>query len=410
MKRLVVDALLFFALPLFLVRNAQLFLAEQSFQQAERLSQEEKEPEALARYARAADIVPECAQYQRALGRSGLRLYQARPRNLVPLYAARQAYKRVLQLDRVYPYDRFEMGEVLEAMGASGVPDLPDPEPYLQQAVATDPTNPLFLAGLLTWQVRHGQKDQARRLLVRAAISGPPAIRLFGPDLLPTHEERVKFAAELGRHPAANLEYANYLIGVKEPELAGPQAALAAALIRQQPESAPGLAQILIALDEPEQAEAVLEKAFTVAPQYLFLAQAWAQLRLRQKDLPGAIAVYQRALRANPKAPELNLALAQLYRQTGQDQLALRHYDRVLEANRANARQRKDIYVAQGEIKRKQGDLRGALVEYKKALELSPQDASLDEKVRHLQVQLEYQGLNGQNPPAGNKGILPSPR
>jgi tetratricopeptide (TPR) repeat protein len=219
MKRIALDALILFALPLFLVRQVQLFQAESSYQQAEQLSQEKKEDQAFTLYRRAAGIAPERALYQRGLGRSGLRLYQAQPRELIPLYQARKAYQRALQLDRVYPYDRFDMGEVLEALQSSGVPDLPDPEPYLQQAVATDPTNPLFLAGLMTWQLRHGQKDQARSLFVRAAISGPASIHFFGLSLLPTHEDRVKFAEELGRHPAANLAYAQYLTGAKEPEI-----------------------------------------------------------------------------------------------------------------------------------------------------------------------------------------------
>jgi len=398
MKRIALDALILFALPLFLVRQVQLFQAESSYQQAEQLSREQKEDQAFALYRRAAGIAPERALYQRGLGRSGLRLYQAQPRELIPLYQARKAYQRALQLDRVYPYDRFDMGEVLEALQSSGVPALPDPEPFLQQAVATDPTNPLFLAGLMTWQLRHGQKDQARSLFARAAISAPAAIGLFAPSFLPTHEDRVKFAEELGRHPAANLAYAQYLIGAKEPELAKPQEALAAALIPQQPEAASKLAQILIALNETEQAKQVLAQAFATQPQSLFLAQSWAQLFISQKDFPGAIAVYQQALRENPGAAELYLALAQLYRQTGQDDLALDFFDRVLETKPATAQQRKEIFVAEGEIKLKQGDLQGALVEYQKALEITPNDRQLEPKIKRLQVQLEFQGPGRENP------------
>jgi tetratricopeptide (TPR) repeat protein len=392
MKRIVLDALILFALPLFVARQVQLFQAERSFQQAERLSQEKKEDQAFARYQRAAEIAPDHAAYQRGLGRSGLKLYQRQPRDLFPLFQAKRAFERLFQLDLVYPYDRFEMGEVLEALRGSGVPDQPDPEPYLQRAVATDPTNPLFLAGLMTWQLRHGQREQARRLFVRAAIAGPGAIQFFGPALLPAHEDRIKFAEELGRHPAANLAYTQYLIEAKEPELAKPQAELAAALIQEQPDIALKLAQIMTALKETEQADQVLAQAFAIAPQYLFLAQTRAELLVRQKDLTGAIAVCEKALRANPRAAGLHQDLAQIYLQAGQDDLALKHFDLALETNQADAQRRKYILVKEGEIKLKQGDLQGALVEYRKALEITPGDPQLDQKIKRIQVQLELEG------------------
>ena len=123
-----------------------------------------------------------------------------------------------------------------------------------------------------------------------------------------------------------------------------------------------------------------------------------AQLLIREKDLPGAIAVYQRALRLNPWIWHLHLGLAQVYRQTGQDAQALDQFDAVLEFRLVNAQQRKVIFVAEGEIKLKQGDLPGALVEFQKALELTPADAPLDEKIKRLQVQIEYQGQTEKKP------------
>jgi hypothetical protein len=62
------------------------------------------------------------------------------------------------------------------------------------------------------------QPDPQSGALTRLSYDHQPSNRLI------SQGPRVKFAAELGRHPAANLEYANYLIGVKEPELAGPKA------------------------------------------------------------------------------------------------------------------------------------------------------------------------------------------
>ena len=398
MKRVALDALILFALPLFLVRNVQLFQAELTFHQAQQLSQEHQEDQAFPLFARAAAMAPGHAEYQRAVGRSALRLFDLRPHDLAPLYRARQAYERVLKEDAAYPYDRFELGEVLEALRSAGVPDLPDPEPYLQQALAIDPTNPLFLSGLMTWQTRHGRKIEARRLFLQAAISGPPSIRLFGPALLTTHEERLQFALELGRHPDSNFEYGLFLAQVKEPELAKQQLTLAQNLIQVHPERAPSLAKALAALGETKPAEEVLAQAFARNPQYVFVGEAWAQLLIQQKDLPGAIAVYQRALRLNPKAWQFNLSLARLYSQTGQNAQALDQFDAVLEANQANTQQRQEIFVAQGEIKLKQGDLRGAMSEFEKALEISPNDSLLDKRIKQLKVQIEYQGQNQPTP------------
>ena len=108
----------------------------------------------------------------------------------------------------------------------------------------------------------------------------------------------------------------------------------------------------------------------------------------REKDFNGAIDLYKNALKANPDQWILNLNIGRLARQVGDDDQALRYYTLALESNQANNQQKKEIFTARAAIKYKRGNLKGALVEYEKALEFAPKDPKISYSIKRLRVEL----------------------
>jgi tetratricopeptide (TPR) repeat protein len=393
MRKISIDGLILVAVLLFAVRNMQLFHADLYYQRGERQSREKRFDQALRHYEQASAILTERAQYQRARGRTCLKLYHSQSGNLRHLYMAYHAFQQVLKLDAVYPYGWSEMGMVLQAFQEAGVSDKPSPEPYFERAHKIDPTNPLFLIRLIKWYLKQSRLDEAKKLFSLLVISYPDAIKLFGKKLLQSKEDLIKFANQLGNDPDTNLQYARLLLRMNYPELAEAQLERISPSDRLRPDLAVGMASIKVALDQHDEAKQMLVRAFEAAPHELAIARYWARILVKEKDLTGAIEVYQKALKANPGNWELNLSIAQLAQKTGQDELALENYAQALDSKQASARVEKGIYTERAAIKLKQGDLRGALMEYEKALQIEPGDAKLANKVKRLRVKLKYQNL-----------------
>jgi len=397
MRKLVVDALIMLVLPLFLVRNLQTLEAEWFYQQGEKLTSAKKYDQALPRYEQAVAILPERAMYQRAVARNCLKLYNPQRRDLRPLYRAWKALQQLQGTEAVYPYDWFEMGEVLDLFRQAGITGLPDPEAYFRRAWEMDSTNPRFLAGWIHWLSRQGKNQEARDLLPVLIISAPKAIKVFGDKLLLTPSDRAWLSHELLSYPLPNLEYARYLVQHQEGVLAETQIQAIPEPEQLRPSIAYQLGNLWVALNHPDRALLVFSRAFKANPHNLTLARSWAELLARQKDFPAAMAVYQQALRQNPSAGDLNLNLARLARSAGQRDLALQYFSKALESKRVTTAQQREIYLALAEIKIQKKNLQGALAEYQKALELKPSDSALAEKIKRLRVQLEYQ--SGKSPP-----------
>ncbi len=396
MKRLIIDGLIILAVLGFAARNIQLFLADLHYQKGEKLldrkSFDRSKPleQPLFHYERASAILPERAQYQRAMGRTCLKLYHSGSGNLRHLYMAYHAFQQVLKLDAVYPYGWSEMGMVLQALKEAGVSDRPSPEHYFTRAVEIDPTNPLFLIRLIKWRLKQSQPDQARKLLSRLLISYPKALKLFGKKLLQSEQDLIKFADHLGNHPDANLQYAYYLLRRNYPDMAEAQMERISESDRLRPDIVLRMAKIKVAMDKHEEARQMLAQAFEAAPHESGIARYLARILAKEKDLNGAIEVLKRALTASPGQWELNLSIARLAQKAGQDELALENYTQVLDSKQANASIEKEIYTERADIRLKQGNLRQALVECEKALKITPGDAKLANKVKRLRVELEY--------------------
>jgi tetratricopeptide (TPR) repeat protein len=389
MRKVITDAFIALFFLAFSAWNVQLFIAEAHYLAGERELRDKRHAQALERFQLAAQTLPERSQYQRAIGTTSILLYEIGSGDLSPLYKGHHAYKLALELDPLYPYGWYEMGDVLQLLEDAGAEDMPSSESYYRRAVEIDPTNPKFLFGMFKWSLRHGRIDLAFSMFVRMAKAYPRTINHFGLRVLKTERDLDRMTREVDDDLEANLEYVKFLYKQGRLERAQAQLERIPASYRLLPEAMALRAEILFARNEPEQGKAVLIKALEKWPGHFYLSNHLARALARENDFKGAIETYNKARAANPERWDLDLQIARLAKKDGQDDLAIELYSRILDSRWGNAWIRREGYVSRGAIKHKRGDLAGALAEYEKALGVMPKDKGVIRAIKRIKAEME---------------------
>lgn len=392
MKKIVTDWMIILSVLFFSYRNVQLFRADLHYQRGEKQTGSEMFAEALIEYDRARQILPARAQYQRAVGRTCAKLYKDNDneKNLRLLYKAYHAYDRVMISDPFYPYGWFEMGSVLLDLQSAGVRDMPSAGPYFERAVELDPTNPRFLSGWISWNIQKGRKELAWEAFLRLAVSYPGGIKWFDDELLLTDQDLLRFGREIGDSPRAGPGYVRYLIGIKRYDLAYEQFLRIPESDRSQVQVVLLEADILFGQGQKDRAKRILTEKLNESADNITIINSLCRILADEKDFAGAIAIYQKALLADPGKWEYNLDIARLALQDKDNDLAGKHYTQALASGKADKLLKKEIYCALAEIKRKRGDLKGAMADFKKALNVAPKDTQIIYSIKRLDVEIEF--------------------
>lgn len=394
MKRLALDFLSLSLLVFFGGYSLLLFSAERAFQEGEKAAQNDRLPQALSAYMRAADLFPFRAEYHRAVGRTSMTLHQPGGRSFRKLYQALSAYERVVELDPQYPYGWFELGQVLVRFQKEGKP-VRSPGPYLRRAVEIDPKNPKFLAGWLEWLWESGKREEAWPVFLALVRSAPETVVEFGPQLLAAAESRELFRREISNQPLALIEYARFLLGSGEAELAFRELSRIPGRERTKSDIAMLMAEILVQLGKKAEAEKTLAEARGRDPRNVSLLTRLARLKAEEGELRAAIVLYKQALSLHPDQWLLNMEIARLALRAGEDDEAFAYYTAALDSGYTNTPLKMEILLARAQIQERRGNLRAALGEYEKALEIDPADKKLARAVELLQTRIKLEEGSG---------------
>jgi tetratricopeptide (TPR) repeat protein len=346
-------------------------------------------PQAVAEYEAAREMLPMCADYQRAAGQASLDQYTAAAsageRDLRSLYRAQDAQQKARDADPRYPYHDFELGLVLFTMRKAGLDGQPSPEPAFARALALDPGNPRFLAGWVRWESSQGHADAAWSSFVKLALLHPKVIPEFAPEMLHGDTDYERFGRDLGDAVEANLNFAAYLLKVQRPDLAEERIAHVPPEAWSEENVAWGVSNILIARDRNEDAQRVLYQAVAKAPSNLNLWYLLGRVLVNDRKFPDAVKAYQRALSVHPGYLPFMLDLARAAESAGQPEVALQSYRAALNHGDLNLAQKKAIFLRIGEILGTRGDVAGALGAYRQARELDPDNHEIGLKIEVLE-------------------------
>ena len=399
MRRTMIDVAIALAVIALVWWNAVIFRAEYHYQKGLAERGKNRSESALRQFELAAQILPQRAEYQRTLGQESFRLYRPGQGNLRLLYQAHDAYQQVLKDDPQYPYGWFEMGKVLEEFSNAKVSGLPSPDAYFQRAVLIDPTNPRFLAGRLQWELNQGKNpEQCWALFQELMKSYPQAITKFGGVMLKTDQDVIRLRQAMGSDNQANLAIAQFLFKTGRNDLAFKQLEQISGPDSQDPRAAALRAELLTAQGQTDLAKKTLREALAQHPNDLALVHPLFALLKKEGDWKAAIAVGERAFQAHPLSWDLPLANARLAREKGQMELALKFYQEALDTGKALPAYRREALLFRAEARRNKGDLGGALADYEKCLQITPDDQKIIMAIKTIGVQREYDRDREKNP------------
>jgi tetratricopeptide (TPR) repeat protein len=391
MKNFLLSALVTAGLLSYLGVLSWSWAAERHYQRGEDFERAGELARAGTEFEAARELLPTCADYQRAAGRVSLAQWGTTAesgRDLRLLFQAKDAQQKARAADPLYPYHDFELGLVLFTMRRAGLDHQPSPEPYFRRALELDPGNPRFMAGWIRWESSQGKAEAAWSDFVKLVRLHPAVIRDFGPDMLRDDRDYERFGADLGRDPRANLEYAAYLYERKQYALAEKRIRLIPASSWSDEAAAGIVARVMIVQGHPEEAEQTLREAVVKAPDNLNLWTTLGPLLIRREKFPDAVEIYQRALHYHPGYQSFLLGLADAAEKAGQPELALENYRRAINLGGLGPPQRKKVFTRMAEIHEGQGSLEAALGAYRQAQELDPDDRELALKIDVLTFQL----------------------
>jgi cytochrome c-type biogenesis protein CcmH/NrfG len=114
--------------------------------------------------------------------------------------------------------------------------------------------------------------------------------------------------------------------------------------------------------------------------------QAMAHELGRERDVPGAIANFRKAIAADPKLPGIHFELAEALRASSDLKLRAEAEQEYKVAVDANSRDEKSLSRL-GDIAVEKDDFDGAVVYYKRALALVPDDADATLGLAHVYIE-----------------------
>lgn len=236
-------------------------------------------------------------------------------------------------------------------------------EPLLERTVATQPVPKLKgLLGLA--QRRNGQAEAARATLSEAFPS-----LLQGQDgfVREVGLELIELDSAAGDLPAA--------------------AAVAAQLKAKLPED-PGVLYAAYRINTDLANEAMLQLSLA-APKSAQMHRAMAHELSRERDLAGAIANYREAIAADPKMTGLHFELAEVLRQSPDPKLkaeAEEQYQLAVQGDPSNVQ----ALTRLGDDAAGRADHDAAIVLYRSALKVSPQDVNANVGLAHELVETNH--------------------
>ena len=391
MRKLAVDGLIVLGFVALSLQASHQWRAEYLFQRGESLGREKKWDLALIEYQSAAAIEPDRCEVYRALGYAGLQSYDPGSRNLRPLYQAESAFRASTELVPMSPYGWYDLAEALFRLRQEGATGLPLPEKFFRRALELDPLNPLFLDGLLRWQLGNGRRAEAWETFLALIDSDPAAVGGYGDSLLRSPREVRRLAAAIGTDAEKNLQLARVLYRRNDFELASELLQKLPDQVRLRPELASLLAAVLRRQDRLDQAEVVLTRAWARNPDSLIIARDLGPVLIQQKKSRAAMALYRTVIARNPENWELMLEAANAARQAGEYPLAGKWYQRALDSGTLKERPWLDAILGLAEVQYREGDPRAALASYQKALEFDPGNEEVARRIERLEIEIDRQ-------------------
>jgi len=108
------DAAVILLLVFLLIHNVNIMRSEILIQKAKALNEKGLLDEGSTSFKKASEIFPWSSSYHRQCGKSALKLYRTNSDNVSMLYMAQHSFQKSLELNSVYPYHWFELGETYE--------------------------------------------------------------------------------------------------------------------------------------------------------------------------------------------------------------------------------------------------------------------------------------------------------
>jgi len=389
MRKYLTDLVILVLLGGFSFMNLRFMRADLNHRRGEQKMEKGLVSEALEHFESAIELAPHCSRYHRSAGLASLAMYQRGSGNLRPLYRARYACQRALSENEIYPYHWHETGKVEWELSMAGEDVEHSPGMYFEKAVEIDPANYRFLSSLVAWRLAQGDREGAWPPFVELVKSYPEALGIYGPYLIKNDGdlERIKKAAE--ERPLLVFELSRFLLSRGAKEQARRTFETAASSLQRAGIHPVTLADFLAELDMREEAVQTLLRVIKSDWQSSYsehLIFKVCDLLGSQGEHERTMELLQEALEHDPKKWRLSYHLAVLARNRDKDELALQAYDHTLKYNTWNLGLRKKIIKAKAEIKLENGDLEGALEEYKLYLRLEPDDKKIARKVQRLEL------------------------
>jgi tetratricopeptide (TPR) repeat protein len=289
------------------------------------------------------------------------------------------------------PYGWYDLGQALFRLRQEGATGLPLPEKFFRRALELDPLNPLFLDGLLRWQLANGMRAEAWETFLALIDSDPAAVGGYGDSLLRSPREVRRLAAAIGNDAEKNLQLARVLYRRKDFELASELLQKLPDQVRLQPEIASLLAAVLRLQDRLDQAEVVLTQARAQNPDNLTIMRDLGPVLIKRKKVSAAMALYRTVIAQNPEDWGLVLEAANAASRAGEYPLAAEWYRRALDSGDLKEKPWLDAILGLAEVQYRKGDLRAALASYQKALEFDPGNKEVAHLIERLELEIDRQ-------------------
>jgi tetratricopeptide (TPR) repeat protein len=391
MKKVLAAGLIVTGFAAYVFINVTAFLAERAYLRGEKREKAGDRESALLYYQKAQSLVPARAEYQRAVCRVSLSLYQPGTSSRRPLHQAKDACARAVEANPAYPYHWLELGQVLSAMEKAGIKGQPSPEPFLLRAREIDPDNPRFLAGWLQWEIQRGKTERAWETFIHLLHVRPRMLRELGPALLKTEGDFERLSLALGGDWQVNVEYAIYLLKVGHLARAEEQVRKISPADRSHPWVAAVMADILSAQQKYEEAEKVLAASLKAWPRELNLLTRLADVQLKRGNPLAALQTYEKALALQPEHINLQLAVCEITIREGLAEKAWEHVRTAAGSEKVSAAKKKALFLKLARMLEEKGDLAGAVSAYRHVLDWAPEDSDITRRIKILELKIKYQ-------------------
>ncbi len=378
-------------LAAFAIRALQSWSAALYHNEGEHFEKQEQTADAIKMYESSVSLQPLHAGYHHSVGGALFKRYREGRASTDYLRRSFQHYKRATELEPFYPYHWFEAAMVLQVLEQQGVTGFPPSKEYLDKSLQIDSHHPRFLSGLVHWELQKNSRARAQEAFYKLYLIYPQALDAFASALFNNRADMETFGEKLNGHPQAALEFAGFMYDKGYQDLAAGQINKIpkSKLIETDPVLA---ARIAIAAGEREEALEILARAWQEREKYrdTKLGRLLASLYERDGQFTKAMKVWQELLKKHPGRVVWNYRMGRLADKMDKPNLALKYFQKVALEENVRKKFRKKAYLAIGKIMQDKNRTAEALQAYEFALELTPDDGSLEHRVRRLKIELEH--------------------